>query len=64
MKQEIWHGDCLELMKNIADKSIDFICIDPPYGTTAAQWDKIVDFEFLWNSFNRILKPNKCACVW
>ena len=29
---EIWHGDCLELMKNIPDKSIDLIVTDPPYG--------------------------------
>jgi len=28
-------GDCLELMKNIPDKSVDMILCDLPYGTTA-----------------------------
>lgn len=28
---ELWQGDCLELMKNIQDKSVDLVLIDPPY---------------------------------
>lgn len=60
MKQEIWHGDCLELMKNIPDKSIDFICIDPPYGLTAPKWDSIVSFDSLWTQFDRI---GKSECI-
>lgn len=31
MIQEIWLGDCLELMKNIPDKSVDLILCSPPY---------------------------------
>ncbi len=54
--QELWHGDCLELMRNIPDGSIDFICIDPPYGVTAEKWDVIVPFDQLWEQFNRIKK--------
>ena len=38
-------GDCLELMKEIPDESIDFICCDPPYGTTSIKWDEILDFN-------------------
>lgn len=30
---ELWHGDCLELMKNIPDGSVDLVLTDPPYGT-------------------------------
>lgn len=26
----LWHGDCLELMKNIPDKSVDMVLTDPP----------------------------------
>jgi site-specific DNA-methyltransferase (adenine-specific) len=33
------HGDCLELMKEIPDNSIDMVLTDPPYGTTACKWD-------------------------
>lgn len=44
----LWHGDCLELMKNISDKSIDMILCDLPYGTTQNKWDITVPFEPLW----------------
>jgi DNA modification methylase len=32
-------GDCLELMKDIPDKSIDAVITDPPYGCGKASWD-------------------------
>jgi site-specific DNA-methyltransferase (adenine-specific) len=56
MKQEIWLGDCLELMGNIPDESVDLILIDPPYGMTAPKWDSIVSFDLLWENFQRIGK--------
>ena len=34
----IYHGDCLDLMKDIPDKSIDMILCDLPYGTTHCKW--------------------------
>ena len=51
-------GDCLELMKEIPDKSIDMILTDPPYGTTACKWDTIIALDKLWNECRRIIKPN------
>ena len=51
-------GDCLELMKDIPDKSIDMILCDLPYGTTACKWDTIIPFEPLWEQYNRIIKDN------
>ena len=54
----IYHGDCLELMRDIADKSIDMILCDLPYGTTACKWDTIIPFEPLWLAYKRIIKPN------
>ena len=38
-------GDCLEVMKDIPDKSIDMILCDLPYGITACKWDKIIPFD-------------------
>ena len=38
-KYELHKGDCLELMKDIPDASVDFICCDLPYGTTNIKWD-------------------------
>jgi len=51
-------GDCLNLMKEIKDKSIDMILCDLPYGTTACKWDTIIPFEPLWKEYNRIIKDN------
>lgn len=55
---ELYKGDCLELMKSIADGSIDAIITDPPYGTTACKWDSVIPFELMWEQLNRIIKPN------
>ena len=41
---DLRQGDCLELMKDIPDGSVDAIITDPPYGMTANEWDKVVDF--------------------
>lgn len=51
-------GDCLEVMKDIPDGSIDAIITDPPYGTTACKWDSVIDFDLMWKQLNRIIKPN------
>lgn len=51
-------GDCLELMRDIPDKSIDAIIADLPYGTTACKWDTIIPFEPLWAQYKRIIKDN------
>lgn len=52
------NGDCLELMKNIPDGSVDLILCDPPYGTTDCGWDEVLPFDKLWKEYNRVLKPN------
>ena len=57
-KKEILLGDCLELMKDIPDGSIDMILADLPYGTTACKWDTIIPFEPLWEQYERIIKDN------
>ena len=51
-------GDCLEVMKDIPDGSVDVIITDPPYGTTACKWDSVIDFDLMWEQLNRIIKPN------
>jgi len=55
---KLLHGDCLELMSNISDKSIDLILCDLPYGTTDCKWDAILPFERLWRQYDRIIKDN------
>ncbi len=51
-------GDCLEVMKDIPDKSVDMILCDLPYGTTACKWDTIIPFEPLWEQYERVIKDN------
>lgn len=58
MKQEIWHGDCLEVMKDIPDKGVDVVICDLPYGTTACSWDIIIPFNKLWEQYDRVCKDN------
>ena len=54
----IYNGDCLELMKDIEDESVDCIICDLPYGTTACSWDSIIPFDKLWEQYKRIRKDN------
>ena len=51
-------GDCLELMKDIPDKSIDMILCDLPYGITACKWDSVLPLEKLWERYKRIIKDH------
>lgn len=51
-------GDCLELIKEIEDKTVDLILCDPPYGTTACKWDAVIPFEPLWEQYERVIKDN------
>lgn len=55
---KLLQGDCLELMKDIPDKSIDMVLCDLPYGTTSCQWDIIIPFEKLWEQYHRVCKTN------
>lgn len=63
MKIDLRQGDCLELMKNIPDGSVDFVLADPPYGTTACKWDNVIPFEPMWEQVNRIIKRNGAICL-
>ena len=55
---KLYHGDCLIEMNKIADKSVDMILCDLPYGTTACSWDVVIPFDKLWEQYNRIIKDN------
>lgn len=51
-------GDCLQVMREIQDHSIDMILADLPYGTTRCAWDSIIPLDMLWGEYRRIAKPN------
>lgn len=52
------HGDCLEHLHSVDDKSVDLIFCDLPYGQTSCEWDKKIDLVKLWEHFLRIKKLN------
>ncbi|RKJ71326.1 site-specific DNA-methyltransferase, partial [Butyricicoccus sp. 1XD8-22] len=55
---KIHNGDCLELMKDIPDKSLDMILCDLPYGTTQNKWDSVIPLDRIWEHYERIIKDN------
>lgn len=54
----IIEADCLKVMKDIPDKSIDMILCDLPYGTTQNQWDSVIPLDKLWKQYERIIKED------
>lgn len=51
-------GDCIEEMRYIPDNSVDLIITDLPYGQTKNKWDNVINLNYLWKSYNRIIKEN------
>ena len=59
---QLLHGDCLELMKDIPDGSVDMVLTDLPFGVTKNKWDKIIPPDEMWS----VLLPKckkTCAIV-
>ena len=54
---KLYNGDCLELMSQIPDHSVDAVICDPPYQTTACEWDRALPVAKLWEQYDRIVKP-------
>src|SRR5574344_16652 len=59
----LYQGDCLEVMKQFPEGSIDLVLTDPPYGTTACKWDSVVPFEPMWIRLHHLLKKNRAIVL-
>jgi len=59
---KIFNGDCLEVMKELPNNSIDFILTDLPYGTTVNSWDKTIPFKDMWEQCHRIINKQGNMC--
>lgn len=55
---DLRHGDCLDLMWDIPEKSIDMILCDLPYGITRNKWDSVLPFPSLWANYQRIISDH------
>lgn len=52
----IWEGDCLQVMKELPDGSVDMVLCDLPYGITRNAWDRPIDLKALWEQYLRVVK--------
>ena len=53
------HGDCLEELKKLGDKSVDFVYLDLPFGQTSCHWDVKLDLKALWVELRRVAKSDR-----
>ena len=58
MENALFEGDCLKVMSQFPDKSVDMILCDLPYGTTQNKWDSVIPLDELWKEYERIIKDN------
>lgn len=59
MSVNLYHGDCLEVIKDIPSNSIDMILCDLPYGVTQCEWDSVLPLDKLWLEYKRIIKQDR-----
>jgi site-specific DNA-methyltransferase (adenine-specific) len=57
MSIDLYNGDCLKVMPKLPSNSVDLVVCDPPYGTTTIKWDEVLDFNEMWDCYEKIVKP-------
>ena len=57
----LYHGDCLDIMRQLPEHSVDCVICDLPYGMTACKWDSVIPFDALWEAYKRVC--NKDAAI-
>lgn len=60
---KIHHMDCMDLLAQLPDASIDMVLCDLPYGVTACKWDTIIPIEPMWEQLKRIVKPRSAIVL-
>ena len=63
MTETLLQGDCLELLKEVKNNSIDLILADLPYGMTANKWDSVIPLKPLFEQYKRIIKDHGAICL-
>lgn len=62
-KIDLYNADCFDILPKLEDASIDMVLVDPPYGTTALKWDKVLDIDKMWSELTRAVKPRGCIAI-
>ena len=60
---QLFKRDCLKILPQIPERSIDMILCELPYGTTSCLWDTPIPFDALWTQYRRIIKPHCAICL-
>lgn len=60
---QLYYGDCLTIMKDFPDNSVDMVLCDLPYKETGNKWDKGIDLNFLFDEYRRIIKEDGCIAL-
>ena len=55
---KIHFADCLDVLRKMPDGSVDLFLQDPPYNTTGCKWEYDIDFQALWNEWERVAKSD------
>lgn len=55
---QVYEGDCIDLLADLAENSVDMVLCDLPYGTTQCKWDTPLDLNALWDHYRRVVKPS------
>jgi site-specific DNA-methyltransferase (adenine-specific) len=65
IEQHLYNGDSAEVLKQLKDNSVDFLCTDPPYsiGFMGKEWDKALPSTDIWKECYRALKPGSFIAV-
>lgn len=61
--EELWCGDCIEIMSELDAGIVDLLYCDLPYGTTQCKWDTVINLEAWWKEVWRICKPNAAVVL-
>lgn len=60
---ELRSGITEDVLPKLVPATFDLVYLDPPYGTTAAEWDKAPDWDWLGGQVARLLKPTGQAVL-
>ena len=62
-KFKLYRGDCLAVLAEVPDRSVDLILCDPPYGTTDCAYDDVIPTDAMWALYRRVLAPGGCVVL-
>ena len=52
---KLFNANCLDRFHNIKPNSVNLVLCDPPYGVTINKWDRVIDFDLLWEGIKHVL---------